>query len=145
MFNRMLLAAGIAASIALAACSTTQQASVADHAAKLQQIVQNGCLVVQPTLTAVAALDPAVAAAATANGLFCSTTGAITVTSVQTLLATGVPALEKAIEASTQIPADQKPIFIAAMGIFQLTLTNAMAVYGQPAPTAPASAPAVTQ
>jgi hypothetical protein len=136
------IAAGLALSacFVFAGCSTAQQATATADAAKLQQIVQNGCMVVQPTLTAVAALDPAIAAAATANGLFCSTTGAITVTSVQTLLATGVPALEKAIEASTQIPADQKPIFIAAMGIFQLTLTNAMTVYGQAAPAAAASA-----
>ncbi|PYE21322.1 hypothetical protein C7410_115165 [Paraburkholderia silvatlantica] len=126
----------IAAFAALAGCSTAQQANITNNAAKLQQIVQNGCMVVQPTLTAVAALDPAVAAAATANGVFCSTTGAITVTSVQTLLSTGVPALEKAIEASPQIPADQKPIFIAAMGIFQLTLQNAMTVYGQAEPAA---------
>lgn len=139
--KRTLLIASFAAIAALAGCSTAQQATATANAAKLQQIVQNGCMVVQPTLTAVAALDPAIAAAATANGLFCSTTGAITVTSVQTLLATGVPALQKAIEASTQIPENQKPIFIAAMGIFELTLTNAITVYGQATPVA-ATAPA---
>lgn len=148
--KRMLLAAGIAASMALAACSTAQQATATADLAKLQTTVVNGCMVVQPTLESVAALDPAIAAAATANGLFCSTAGAITVNSVQTLLATGVPAIEKAINASNQIPANEKPIFIAAIGIFELTLQNAMTVYGQPAATAPAAsapaaAPAVTQ
>lgn len=145
MKRTFLLIAATAAFITLiAGCSTAQQTTAAADMAKLQTVVQNGCAVVQPTLESVAALDPAVAAAATANGLFCSTTGAITVTSIQTLLATGVPALEKAINASTQIPANEKPIFIAAIGIFELTLQNAMTVYGQAAPvaTAPAAAPA---
>ena len=135
----LLLAAGLALS-ALFGCSTAQQQTAAGNLAKLQTTVVNGCSVVQPTLQSIAALDPAVAAAATANGLFCSTAGAVTVTSVQTLLATGVPELEKAINASTQIPANQKPIFIAAIGIFSLTLQNAMTVYGQPA-AVPAAAP----
>lgn len=126
------LAAGLALS-ALFGCSTAQQQSAAGNLTKLQTTVVNGCSVVQPTLQSIAVLDPAVAAAATANGLFCSTAGAITVSSVQTLLATGVPAMEKAINESTQIPANQKPIFIAAIGIFSLTLQNAMTVYGQPA------------
>ena len=135
MKRMLLLAAGLALST-LFGCSTAQQQVAAGDLAKLQTTVVNGCSVVQPTLQSIAALDPAVAAAATANGLFCSTAGAITVSSVQTLLATGVPAIEKAINASTQIPANEKPIFIAAIGIFSLTLQNAMTVYGTPAVTA---------
>jgi len=135
MFKRMLLAAGIAASIAFGACTTAQ---VTGDLAKLQTTVQNGCMVVQPTLMSIAALDPAVSAAATANGLFCATAGAITVTSVQSLIATGIPALEQAVNASTVIPANQKPVAIAALGVFQLTVTNALAIYGQPATAAPA-------
>ena len=138
MKRMLLLAAGLALS-ALFGCSTAQQQVAAGDLAKLQTTVVNGCMVVQPTLQSIAVIDPTVAAAATANGLFCSTAGAITVSSVQTLLATGVPALEKAIEASTQIPENQKPIFIAAIGIFELTLQNAMTVYGQPAPAAASS------
>jgi hypothetical protein len=83
-----------------------------------------------------------VSAAATANGLFCAAAGAITVTSVQSLIATGIPAIEKAITASTLVPADQKVVIVAAIGVFQLTVTNALAVYGSTASTAaPASAP----
>lgn len=132
MKRMLLIAAGLALA-ALSACSTMQQQDAAGNLAKLQTTVVNGCAVVQPTLQSIAVIDPAVAAAATANGLFCSTAGAITVSSVQTLLATGVPAMEKAINESTQIPANQKPLFIAAIGIFSLTLQNAMTVYGQPA------------
>lgn len=137
MKRMLLLAAGIALA-ALSACSTMQQQNAAGNLAKLQATVVNGCAVVQPTLQSIAVIDPAVAAAATANGLFCSTAGAVTVSSVQTLLATGVPAMEKAINESTQIPANQKPLFIAAIGIFSLTLQNAMTVYGQPAESGPA-------
>lgn len=138
MKRMLLIAAGLALA-ALSACSTMQQQNAAGNLAKLQTTVVNGCAVVQPTLQSIAVIDQAVAAAATANGLFCSTAGAITVSSVQTLLATGVPAMEKAINESTQIPANQKPLFIAAIGIFSLTLQNAMTVYGEPAA---ASAPA---
>lgn len=138
MKRMLLIAAGLALS-ALFGCSTAQQQNAAGNLAKLQTTVVNGCQVVQPTLQSIAVLDPTVAAAATANGLFCSAAGSITVSSIQTLLATGVPALEKAINESSQIPANEKPIFIAAIGIFQLTLQNAIMVYGQPAATAPAA------
>lgn len=139
MKRMLLIAAGLALS-ALFGCSTAQQQNAAGNLAKLQTTVINGCQVVQPTLQSIAVLDPTVAAAATANGLFCSAAGSITVSSIQTLLATGVPALEKAINESSQIPANEKPIFIAAIGIFQLTLQNAIMVYGQPA-----AAPAASQ
>lgn len=139
MKRMLLIAAGLALS-ALFGCSTAQQQNAAGNLAKLQTTVVNGCQVVQPTLQSIAVLDPTVAAAATANGLFCSAAGSITVSSIQTLLATGVPALEKAINESSQIPANEKPIFIAAIGIFQLTLQNAIMVYGQPA-----AAPAASQ
>jgi len=132
-------AAGFVA-LALGACSTAQQSDATAKLAQLQTVVNNGCLVIQPTLVAVAALDPAVSAAATANGLFCAAAGAITVTSVQSLISTGIPAIEQAITASTLVPADQKPLIVAAIGVFQLTVTNALAVYSSAA-SAPASAP----
>lgn len=139
----MLLAAGVVMSVVLGACSTAQQADASAKLAQLQTLVNNGCLVVQPTLTAVAALDPVVATAATANGLFCATAGAITVTSVQSLVSTGIPAIERAITASTLVPAEQKPIIIAALGVFQLTVGNALALYGNAATATAASTSAV--
>jgi uncharacterized membrane protein YtjA (UPF0391 family) len=122
-------------------CSTAQQASASAKLAQLQTTVVNGCMVVQPTLTAVAALDPQISAAATANGLFCATASAISVTSIQTMLQTGIPAIDSAITQSTLIPAADKPLYVAAIGIFELTLTNALAVFNAGATTAtPASA-----
>lgn len=132
----------------LAACSTAQQQAATGNLAKLQQIVVNGCMVVQPTLQAVAAVDPVVMAAATANGLACTAASSITPTSVQTIITTGLPAIEAAVTASTLIPSNDKPIIAAALGIFEMTLQNALMVFGQPiaapAPassTTPASAP----
>lgn len=127
-------AAGVVA-LALGACSTAQQAAATGDLAKLQTTIVNGCMVVQPTLSAVAAIDPTVAAVAAANGLFCTAAGSITVTSVQSLVSTGIPTMEQAITASTVIQANQKPIIIAAIGVFQLTVMNALSVYGAPAPT----------
>ena len=137
------LVAGICL-LALGACSTAQQATASADLAKLQTTVVNGCMVVQPTLMAVAAVDPTVATAATANGLFCATAGAITVTSVQTLVSSGIPAIEKAVTDSTLIPANQKPLVVAALGLFQMTVSNALAVYGNASTATAASAPAAT-
>jgi hypothetical protein len=140
MIKKLCLAAALVASIA--GCSTAQQADASAKLAQLQTVVTNGCMVVQPTLVAVAAIDPVVSAAATANGLFCATAGALNVASIQSLLSTGIPAIDQAITASTLIPADQKPIFIAALGVFQLTVANALMVYGNAAATAPTAASA---
>lgn len=137
--KKLALGIVISSMLALGACSTAQQANTAETLAQLQTQVEQGCMVVQPTLQAVAVLDPAVAAAATANGLFCATAGAITVTSVQQLIGTGIPAIEQAVTASTLIPAQNKPIIMAGLGLFQLTITNAFAAYGKALPAAPAS------
>jgi hypothetical protein len=138
MLKTLCLAAAIVASVA--GCSTAQQATASADLAKLQTVVVNGCMVVEPTLTAVAVVDPVVATAATANGLFCATAGAITVTSIQTLVSSGIPAIEKAVTASTLIPAEQKPLVMAALGLFQMTVSNALAVYGNASAATPASA-----
>lgn len=139
---KQLLAILAMLGLTLAGCSTVQQATAQGDLAKLQQIVVNGCMVVQPTLEAVAAVDPAVMAASMANGLACTAASSITPTSVQTILSTGIPAIEQAVNASTMIPANQKPLIMAALGIFQLTLQNALTVFGHAAPVpVPASAP----
>lgn len=131
------LAAGIVA-LALSACgstgtstatSTTVAATAATILANLQTVVVNGCSVVQPTLESLSSIDASVAAAATANGLFCTTASAITVTSAQTLLDTGIPAVISAVNASTYIAAAQKPIIVAALSLFELTVKNAIAAY----------------
>ncbi|KWO62540.1 hypothetical protein [Burkholderia territorii] len=133
------LAAGLVA-LSLGACSSTQQQSATAALAKLQTDVANGCTVVEPTLQSVAAFDPAVVTAATANGLFCATASAITITSTQSLIGSGIPAIEQAVAASTLIPADQKAVIVASLGVFQLTVTNALAAYGKATVTAaPAS------
>jgi len=126
--------------IVLAACSSAQLQTAQGDLAKLQTQVTDGCMVVQPVLMSVAALDPTFAAAATANGLFCSAASSVTVTSVQTAISTGIPAITTALNASTLIPANQKPVISGALGAFQLLLTNALQVYGAAAAATPASA-----
>jgi hypothetical protein len=142
--KKLFIAAGLVASMLFAGCSTTQQADASAKLAQLQQVVANGCMIVQPSLIAAAAIDPAISAAATANGLFCATAGAINVASIQTLVSTGIPAIEKAVTDSALIPAEQKPLIVAALGVFQLTVANALMVYqNAAAASAPASAPVV--
>lgn len=68
--------------LALAACSSTQQANVNDTLANLNktnllalQAINNGCKIVQPTLMAAGAATPEVAAAAGVNAVVCATAG----------------------------------------------------------------------
>jgi hypothetical protein len=126
----------------LGACTAAQQQTATADLAKLQTAVVQGCEVIQPTLQSIGALDPSVTAVATANGLFCATASSITVTSVQSLLATGIPAVDAAINASTFIPANQKPLLIAAIGIGQLTIQNALAIFNNATATATPAATA---
>lgn len=115
------------------ATATATSTSIADKAAailaNLQTVVVNGCSVVQPTLQSISGVDASVSAAATANGLFCTAASSITVTSAQTLLDTGIPAVISAVNASTYIAAAQKPIIVAALSLFELTVKNAITAY----------------
>ena len=78
--KRMLLAAGIATSIALGACSTAKQTNVNEALASLNQTnaialqtIKSGCAIVQPTLIAASAASPQIASAAVVNGVVCAT------------------------------------------------------------------------
>lgn len=146
MFKKLCLAAGLVASLALGACAvpsastsatstdaTTSAAKAAAILTNLKTVVVSGCSVVQPTLESISAIDPSVTVAATANGLFCTTASAITVTSAQTLLDTGIPAVIDAVTASTYIDAKQKPIIVAALSLFALTVKNAITAYNNAA------------
>ncbi|WP_186223607.1 hypothetical protein [Burkholderia gladioli] len=131
--------AAAAAMLSLAACagagtgttpgSTTTTPSASTLLAKLKTAIVDGCSVVQPTLESVAALDAAVSAAANANGLFCTAASSITITSAQSLVDTGVPAVIAAVNASTYIQAAQKPVIVVAISLFGLTVKNAIAAF----------------
>lgn len=135
------LAAFAAAIVALAlgACSSTGTATstgstsstvmAAAILSTLQTAVVNGCSVVQPTLESLSSLDATITTAATANGLFCTAASTISVTSAQSLLDTGIPAVIAAVNASTFIDAAQKPIIVAALSLFKLTVQNAVTAY----------------
>ncbi|MGS1071736.1 hypothetical protein [Burkholderia glumae] len=134
MLKKILAAlAAAVAVLSLVACAGQGATSTAPAPSsilvKLQSAIVDGCSVVQPTLESVAALDPAVSAAATANGLFCTAASAITVTSAQSLVDTGVPAVVAAVNASTYIPAAQKPVIVAAISLFGLTVKNAIVAF----------------
>jgi hypothetical protein len=129
----------VAMALLLGACSTTQIQTASQDAAKAQQIISEGCSVVQPTLTTVQALDPAIAPFVVANGAFCAAASSVNVASIQTMIGTSVPAAVELVQNSTFIPADQKPTIIGALGAFQTALSSAL-IFLQPAmPAAPAS------
>jgi hypothetical protein len=136
-----------APNVSTSVTATTPAATAAAILANLKTVVVNGCSVVQPTLQSISTIDGSVTAAATANGLFCTAASSITVTSAQTLLDTGIPAVISAVNASTFIDPAQKPIIVAALSLFGLTVKNAIAAYNTAIASmvsttaAPASAP----
>ena len=130
----------------LAACTTAQQQTAQQNLAKAQQLIVQGCSIVQPTLVSVQTMDPAIAPFVLANGAFCAAQNAIDVKSIQTMVQTSIPAAIGLVQNSTLIPAEQKPVVVGGMTAFQIALSAAMVVIEQntPAPAATAPAPAST-
>lgn len=127
---------------ALAACSTAQQQTAQQQLAKAQQLMVEGCTIVQPTLISVQTMDPAMAPFVLANGAFCAAQNTINVASIQGMVSTSIPAAINLVSSSTLIPPAQKPAIVGGLTAFQIALSGAMIVIEQnmPAP-APASAP----
>lgn len=143
LFSLLALFAGLCF---LGACSTAQQVSATQAAAKAQKILADGCLIVQPTLMSVQAIDPAIAPFVVANGAFCAGVGTVSVASIQSMVSTAIPAAEQLITSSTLIPEGNKPVIIGALTAFQVALSSAMLVLDQtaPAPVAVPTTPAAT-
>lgn len=104
--KKMLLAAGIVASAALAACSTAQQDSLNASLSNLNktnllalQAIKNGCSIVQPTLSAAGAADPKIAAAAAVNGVVCATAN-VAADAASSVVAAQAPAASAPVAAS---------------------------------------------
>lgn len=125
----------------LAACSTAQQQNAQQQLVKAQQLIVQGCTIVQPTLVSVQTMDPAIAPFVLANGAFCAAQNAINVASIQTMVSTSIPAAIALVNSSTLIPSAQKTPVIGGLTAFQIALSGAMIVIEQnmPAPAVPAS------
>jgi hypothetical protein len=148
MLRKLCLTAGLVASIVLGACSTAQQQNAQQVLAKLQMDVTGACTVFQatePSVQIFIAADQTVNAVVTGVNLFCTANSTINVASANTLVSTSIPAAITAVNASTVIPAAQKPVIIGALTALNIALSTALVVYNQNAPavvpTAPASAP----
>lgn len=151
MKKLMLLAAGIVASIAIAACSTAQQQSAAQVAAKLKADAANACAVVQPTLLSLQALaNPAPGAAATlltgqatvinalvaTNVQVCAAAGNIDPTNIVALVNTAIPAAIQVVNAIPTLDPATKAAATGGLLVFQTALSTAIAVYNQNATAA---------
>lgn len=143
MIRYALIAAGTAASIFFAGCSTAPQVAGA-----FQAQVAKACAVVQPTLLSVQAMtaqDPAQQAVlgklVTDNAAVCAANASLDPSSVTALVNTSIPA---AIQVVGLLPIDDAAKVSVQIGLiaFQTALSAAIAQYGSPvvAP-APASAP----
>lgn len=146
MFKRMLLiAAGLLLSACFAACSTTQQADVAQKAQFLQTQVAKACSVVQPTLLSIKAMevaDPAQEAVFTTladlNGKVCAAGATIDPSSVSALVNTTIPAALQVVALVPMDPATKMGVQVGLIA-FQTALSAALVQYG-PIASAPVAA-----
>lgn len=140
--KRMLLAAGIVASIAFAGCSLNAQQQVSTVAVNINAQVNKACAVFGPVALdaqMLYALDPKVDLAINAMKGLCAANAAIDPTSVQTLAKTTIPAAVAALAGVTGVD----PKIVQGVGN-ALTLANvALNLWvSSYVPTAPASTPA---
>lgn len=135
--KKLLLAAGLAASIAFAACTTAQQQTAATVMTTFQTRVQQACAVVQPELNSLAVLASsgnallasqasALAALATDSKAVCQAAAGADAASVQLLVNTSIPA---ALEIADDLPLDDQTRLTVQAGliVFQAALSAALA------------------
>lgn len=137
----MLLAAGFAALIVLAGCTSAQQQNIQTLAANAQTQAKNACAVVQPTLIDLAASMPTDAnlkLLTTDNAQLCAAVGALDPTSVQNLVDTLIPQAIGLVGVLPVDPTTQVAIRLA-LGAASIALSNWLVVYGTPVAPVPAS------
>lgn len=139
------VALGLGLAFFLGACSTAQQATATQDAAKVQNLLKQGCAVVQPTLASVALIEPQLAPFQTANTAFCAAAATIDVTTVNNMINTLIPQAEKIITTSTLLDKNQQTLAIGAFAAFQVFLAQLQMVLPQPTAEAPAPASGVAQ
>lgn len=133
--KKMLLAAGVVASVALTGCAN---APVTPSALKTQ--VVKACMVFQPvsaSVEAMYAVDPKLMAVGAGLRGLCAAQDAIDPTSVVTLVNSTIPAALAALKGAAGLPADQIAVVSNALLIANVALSAGLAAYGP----APASAP----
>jgi hypothetical protein len=127
---------------ALGACTTAQQQTVAEAAAKAKTQIANACLVVQPTLVNIQASMAAapddqktlIAAVVAGNAKICSGASVIDTASAQSLVNSVIPETISALALLPIDPAAKMTIQIA-LGAASVALSNFIVVYGQPVAT----------
>jgi outer membrane murein-binding lipoprotein Lpp len=143
-FERMLLAAGLAASLIFAGCANAPKV-----AGDFQAQVAKACAVVQPTLLSVQAMtvnDPAqqviIGQVVKLNGSVCAANASVDPSNVSALVNTSIPA---AVQVIALLPIDEAAKSGAQIGLmaFQVALSAALAQYGTPTTAAPAPASGV--
>lgn len=140
MFKKLaVVLAGVVALAFTAGCSTAQQATAQQIAAKLQVDVAGACTVFQATEPGVQifiAADPTVNQVVTGVNLVCVANSSINVASISALVSTSIPAAITAVNNSTVIPAAQKPAIVGALTALNIALSTALVVYNQSQPAA---------
>ncbi|CAN0620341.1 conserved exported protein of unknown function [Burkholderia multivorans] len=150
--KKLLLAAGLAASIFFAACTTAQQDRVLTVAQQVNAQVVKACAVYKPVaadIQAIYVVDPKVQTALGAVNGLCTANAATDITSLQTLSQTTLPAAIKGLATAGLGVADQQKIgsLLTAVNVFiaaayavhgtPTVLTSAVAASGAPVASAP--------
>ncbi|MFX1761446.1 hypothetical protein PWP93_02395 [Paraburkholderia sp. A1RI-2L] len=136
--KKLLLAAGLAAPIAFAACTTVQRHMATTVANMFQTRVKQACAVVQPELKSLAALASrgnallasqasALGSLATDSMTVCQTAASVDTASVQSLVNTSIPAVLTVVN---DLPLDDQARLAvqASLIVFQSALSAALAI-----------------
>ena len=119
--------------VAMTACTMQQQQDATKLLTQAKAQIANACSVVQPTLINLQAAYPNdnnVAAAVSANSMFCASIANVDQTNAQTIINTVVPDLIRAISA-LPLPAADNTTAQIALGAASVALSNFLIVYGQ--------------
>ncbi|MEM5389227.1 hypothetical protein VSR68_37585 [Paraburkholderia phymatum] len=148
--KKMLLAAGLVASVLFAGCAGVQVnpvslpatpavQSVLTAAQKFHNAVTAACNVLMPTiepLTPLFATQPGFVAFNADLSLACAANFAIDLASVNNLIGSSISAAQAVVPNVSALDKTQQVVVVAALGAFKGALQNALAAYVAAAPVA---------
>jgi len=126
--------------LVLGACTSAQQQTVEQAAAKAKTQLSNACLVVQPPLVDLAASlpnDANLALLVKDNAAICAAVNNLDPSNVQNLINTIIPSAIAVVNLIPMDPGTATAVKLA-LGAASLALSNFLIVYGQQPSTAPA-------
>lgn len=143
MFNKLCLAVGLVASIAIGACSSAQLQNAQTAAQKLQSDVTSACNVLQPAIAPFAPFfigNAPITAFNTDVALACGTNALLNLASINNVINSSGAAAQAVIPQFKNLTPEQVALVQGLIGAFEGSLKNAFAAYNAAVPASTATA-----